>query len=191
MPAESRIRAVVLTVQYDTRSSYYLDWLDAFGRSPLFAITIFNLFRRDQRRAAIRAIGKSELVIALHSCSADTIQYIKPLKEGLKARRGRFLMLVGNEYNLPWARLAVKRDFVRDVGADYVGTQLPTEAGQWLYADTGATVLALPHALNDAVFRPNKPDTLRAIDIGGRSSRYPVFIGDDDRNRIHDLFTGI
>jgi spore maturation protein CgeB len=188
MTADSRIRTIVLTVQYDTRSSYYLDWLDALESSPLFAVTTFNLFRHDQRRAAIRALAQCELIIALHACSADTLQYIKPLTGALKTRRGRFLMLVGNEYNLPWVRLAEKRAFLRDVGADYIGTQLPIETGQWLYADTGAMVLALPHALNDSIFRPVKPDTDRSIDIGGRSARYPPFIGDDERNRIHDLF---
>jgi hypothetical protein len=188
MPAESRIGTVVLTVQYDTRSSYYLDWLEAFERSPLFAVTTFNLFRRNQRHAAIRAIREAELVVALHACSADTLDYIKPLSPALKARRGRLLMLIGNEYNLPWARLGEKRDFVSEVGADYVGTQLPLETGRWLYADTGATVLALPHALNETAFRPEKPDLSRPIDIGGRSARYPAFIGDDERNRIHELF---
>jgi hypothetical protein len=191
MPAESRIRAVVLTLQYATRSSYYLDWVEAFEHSPLFAVTTFNLFRRDQRCAAARAVEDSELVVALHSCSADTLEYIQPLSGALKARRGRFLMLVGNEYNLPWARLGEKRDFLSAAGADYIGTQLPIEAGRWLYADTGATVLALPHALNDRVFRPDKPDSLRPIDIGGRSARYPAFIGDDERNRVHDLFSRI
>ena len=188
MPAESRIGTVVLTVQYDTRSSYYLDWLEAFEASPLFAVTTFNLFHRDQRRAAARAIGDAELVIALHACSADTLDYIKPLGAALGTRGGRFLMLVGNEYNLPWARLGEKREFLRDVGADYVGTQLPIETGRWLYAGTGATVLALPHALNETASRPDKPDPSRLIDIGGRSARYPAFIGDDERNRVNDLF---
>src|SRR5438876_11354108 len=100
MPAESRTRTVVLTVRYDTRSYYYLDWVEAFERSPLFAVTTLNLLRRDQRRAAARMVGDSELVVALHSCSADTLEYIQPLSGALKARRGRFLMLVGNEYNL-------------------------------------------------------------------------------------------
>ncbi len=191
MSGGSRIRTVVLTVQYSTRSSYYLDWAEAFAQSPLFEATAFNLFNRDRRRAARRAIEDAELVVALHACSADTLEFIKPLLGALKLRRGRFLMLVTNEYNVPWARIADKRDFLRDTGADYVGTQLPLETGQWLYADTGARVLALPHALNDAVFRRDKPDPTRAIDIGGRSARYPVFIGDDERNRALDVFAGI
>ena len=191
MPAESRIGTVVLTVQYDTRSSYYLDWLEALEASPLFEVTAFNLFHHDQRRAATRAVGDAELVLALHACSADTLDYIKPLRSALANRRGRFLILVGNEYNLPWARLGEKREFLREVGADYVGTQLPIEAGRWLYAGTGATVLALPHALNETAFRPDKPDPSRLIDVGGRSARYPSFIGDDERNRVHDLFARV
>jgi spore maturation protein CgeB len=191
MMVESRIRTVVLTVQYSTRSSYYLDWVETFEESPLFEATTFNLFRREIRRAARRAIEDAELVVALHSCSADTLDCIRPLTGALKLRRGRFLMLVGNEYNVPWARIGEKLDFLRDTGADYVGTQLLLEAGQWLYANSGAKVLSLPHALNEAVFRRDKPDPTRAIDIGGRSNRYPVYIGDDERNRVFDVFAGI
>jgi hypothetical protein len=191
MPAEHRIRTVVLTVRYAVRASYYEDWLDEFAASPLFAASAFNLFRRAERRAAMRAIGEAELVVALHSCSADTLQFIAPLRAALQARRGRFVMLVGNEYNLPWAPLGDKRRFLREVGADWVGTQLPLEAGQWLYQDTGAGVLALPHAANEAVFRRDRPDEARGIDIGGRSFRYPVYIGDDERNRVYDRFAEI
>src|SRR5438876_7477112 len=102
MPGDNRIRAVVLTVRYGVRASYYEDWLDAFEASPLFAVTSFNLFSRAERRAARRAVGAAELVVALHACSADTLRFIAPLRAALQARRGRFLMLVGNEYNLPW-----------------------------------------------------------------------------------------
>jgi hypothetical protein len=186
MPGDSVIRTVVLTVRYGVRASYYEDWLDAFNASPAFAVTAFNLFGRAERRAARRAIADAELVVALHACSADTLRFIAPLGEALKARRGRFLMLVGNEYNLPWMRLADKRDFLRTVGADWVATQMPLEAGQWLYNGTGAAVLALPHAANEQVFRRLTPDAARPIDIGGRSFRYPVYVGDDERNRVYD-----
>src|SRR6476646_4173993 len=133
MPHESRIRTVVLTVRYGVRASYYEDWSDAFAASPHFSTTTFNLFRRDERRAARRALAEAELVVALHSCSADTLEFILPLREALKARRGRFLMFVGNEYNLPWAPLGAKREFLREVDADWAVTQMPLEAGQYLY----------------------------------------------------------
>jgi Glycosyl transferases group 1 len=188
MLRETRIRTVVLTVRYGVRASYYDDWLDAFKSAPQFAITAFNLFGRGERRAAIRAVHDAELVVALHSCSADTLRFINPLRQALKCRRGRLLVLVGNEYNLPWIRLSDKREFLRDVGADWVGTQLPIEAGEWLYGDIGAAVLAVPHAANELVFRRNKPADMRSIDLGARSFRYPVYLGDDQRNRVYDLF---
>lgn len=191
MPRESRIQTVVLTVGYAIRSSYYEDWLDAFTASPLFSVTSFNLFRRDERRAARRAVANAELVVALHACSADTLQFIEPLREALTARRGRFLMLVGNEYNLPWSRLADKRRFLVESGADWVGTQLPLEAGEWLYEGTGARAVAVPHAANEAVFRRDRSDEARSIDIGGRSFPYPVYIGDRERNRVYDVLAEI
>jgi hypothetical protein len=188
MSDESRIQTVLLTVQYSTRSSYLLDWQDAFRSSPLFAVTCFNLFSRNQRRAARRAVERAELVVALHACSADTLDFISPLARALEARRGRFLILATNEYNLPWARIAEKLAFLQLVNADWVGTQLPLETGCWLYEGTGARVLSVPHALNEKMFRREKADRARTIDIGGRSARYPVFLGDDERNRVYDAF---
>jgi hypothetical protein len=191
MISESQIQTALLTVQYSTRSSYLLDWQDAFRSSPLFAVTCFNLFSRNQRRAARRAIERAELVIALHACSADTLDFITPLVGALEARRGRLLILATNEYNLPWARIAEKLAFLRMVKADWVGTQLPLEAGCWLYEGTGARVLSVPHALNEKTFRREKADGARTIDIGGRSARYPVFLGDDERNRVYDAFSRV
>ena len=188
MLRDSRIRTVVLTVRYGVRASYYEDWLDAFEASPHFAVTAFNLFARGERRAAMRAVRDAELVVALHSCSADTLRFMEPLRPALQARRGRLLVLVGNEYNLPWMRLFDKREFLRNIGADWVGTQLPLEAGEWLYRDTGAKVLALPHAANEREFRRDKPDGARCLDLGARSFRYPIYLGDNERNRVYDLF---
>ena len=64
-------------------------------------------------------------------------------------------------------------DYLRAVGTDWVGTQLPLEAGEWLYGDTGATVLAVPHAVNEAVFRRAKAGAGRRIDVGARSCPRP------------------
>jgi hypothetical protein len=188
MLRETRIRTVVLTVRYGVRASYYDDWLDAFNSSPHFAITAYNLFRLRERLAAVRAVGDAELVVALHPCSADTLRFINQLRSALKNRRGRLLVLVGNEYNLPWIRLSDKREFLRDVSADWVGTQLPLEAGEWLYGDIGSTVLPVPHAANESVFRRDKPMEMRPIDLGALSFRYPVYLGDEERNRVYDLF---
>src|SRR5579872_4809315 len=125
MAGDSRIGTVVLTVRYSHRASYLLDWEDALLQSPLFAAKSYNLFRAGERRAAMRAVHDAELVVALHACTGDTLEYLLPLQAALQGRRGRLLVLVGNEYNLPWARLADKREFLRAVGADWIGTQMP------------------------------------------------------------------
>src|SRR6185312_12454385 len=184
----SAIRTIVLTVDYDTRSSYYLDWLDAFRAAPQFAITAFNLFHRGERRFARAAIETAELIVALHTCTADTLEFIRPVASALQARQGRLVLFVGNEYNSPWIRLADKRQFIADVGADIVATQLLQEAGEWLYDATGARVVSVPHALNNLVFRREKDETHRSIDIGSRSARYPIFLGDKDRNQLSYTF---
>jgi Glycosyl transferases group 1 len=184
----SAIQTIVLTVDYDTRSSYYLDWLDAFRTAPQFAITAFNLFHRGERRFARAAIETAELIVALHTCTADTLEFIRPMAGALQARRGRFVVFVGNEYNSPWVRLSEKRQFIADVGADIVGTQLLQEAGEWLYDGTRARVVSLPHALNNSVFRREKDVADRGIDIGSRSARYPIFLGDKDRNQLTETF---
>jgi hypothetical protein len=191
MSGESRIQTVLLTVEYSTRSSYYLDWADAFARSPHFTVSCYNLFNRHQRSAARRAVERAELVVALHACTADTLDFIRPLLTALQARQGRLLMLFTNEYNVPWAPLAEKREFVRQVNADWVGTQLPQDTGEWLYEGTGTRVVELPHALNDDAFCRNKAEAARAVDIGGRSARYPVFLGDDERNQVYDAFAKV
>src|SRR5581483_7949684 len=47
------------------------------------------------------------------------------------------------------------------------------------------------HAANERVFRRDKPAERRALDLGARSFRYPVYLGDDQRNRVYDLFAGL
>ena len=39
-----------------------------------------------------------------------------------------------------------------------------------------------------APFRRDKPMDTRPIDLGALSFRYPVYLGDDERNRVYDLF---
>ena len=137
----------------------------------------------------MRALGEAELVVALHSCSADTLEYIQPLREALKARRGRFLMLVGNEYNLPWAPLGEKRRFPAR-GRRRLGRDAAAARGRAMalrrYGRRGAAAAACRQ--RELCFAATSRSRLRPIDIGGRSFRYPVFLGDDERNRVYDLF---
>lgn len=182
------MRTLLLTLEYPSRASYYDDWRDAFARAPQFDVTVRNIFDRGARADIKRRIGEFELVVVLHACTADSLLYVEPLETVLQARRGKLLSFVGNELNLPWSPLGAKIAWLKRVRADIVATQLPLEGGLYLYGDTGARVIALPHALNPDVFRPRTPQRERPIDIGARSFRYLAYLGDDERNRIYDYF---
>jgi Glycosyl transferases group 1 len=182
------VKTLVLTLEYPTRSSYYDDWKDAFAGSSTFATTVRNILPGAGRRQIAREIGEYELVVVLHSCTADTLDYAEALVPALQARRGRLVAFVGNELNLPWAPLGEKLAWLKRIEPEIVATQMLPELGAWLYAGIGGRVLSLPHALNPEAFRPEMPQEDRPIDIGARSYRYSAYIGDDDRNRIYDYF---
>jgi hypothetical protein len=185
----SGMKTLVLTLEYPTRSSYYIDWRDAFRRSAAFDTTVRNVFHAAVRRRLETEVAAYELIVVLHSCTADTLDYVGELASPLRHRRGRLVCFVGNELNLPWAPLGRKLAWVKSVAPDIIATQVLAETGEWLYGDTGAQVLSLPHALNPEAFRPGLPQAERLIDIGARSWRYLAYLGDDDRNRIYDYFS--
>jgi glycosyl transferase family 1 len=182
------VRTLVLALEYPTRSSYYDDWRDAFAQSRLFDVTFRNILQKSARRQIAREIGDYELVVLLHSCTADTLEYAADLAPALQERRGRLVSFVGNELNLPWAPIGDKIAWLRAIEPDIIATQMLAEAGEWLYADTGHRVISLPHALNAKVFRPDLPQASRRLDVGARSWRYLAYLGDNDRNRIYDYF---
>jgi hypothetical protein len=128
--------------------------------------------------------------VLLHSTNGDTLAYLEPLLPALQSRTGTLCAFVGNEVNLPGSPVAEKISFFARSEPRFIFTQLPLEAGQWLYADCAAsTVVEIPHALNPDAFRPELETRSRPIDIGARSARYTPYVGDDDRNRLFDFFT--
>ena len=96
---------------------------------------------------------------------------------------------MGNEVSLPILGMAPKIKILKELEVDIIATQLLLEAGKWLYADcTDAEIISLPHALNPKTFYPKIPCNKRLIDIGTRSFKYSVYVGDRDRNDIIDFF---
>jgi hypothetical protein len=182
------LKTLLLTLDYPSRASYYDDWRDAFAAAPEFDVTVGNIFERSARAEIERTIGAYELIVALHACTADSLLYADPLVGPLQNRKGRLVVFIGNELNLPFAPLGAKIAWLKRVRPDIIATQLLEEAGAWLYAEVGARVISLPHALNPAAFQARTPQRDRPIDIGARSFRYLAYLGDDERNRIYDYF---
>jgi hypothetical protein len=108
----------------------------------------------------------------------------------LAGRRCVLGSFVGNEVNLPGSPVAEKIAFLRQVEPQWIFTQLPLEAGQWLYAQcTRSRVASVPHALQPRVFTPQVEHERRDIDIGVRTARYTAYLGDDERNSLLRLFS--
>ena len=179
------IATVILHVGYSVRASYHEDWLDAFLAHPDLACEAVNIFSAAGRRRAARRIRDAELVVILHSATGETLAYLDTLGPALQARRGKLAVFMGNEFNMPWLPFAQRRRWLRSVGTDIVATQLVAATGRWLYDGSGAHVVSLPHALNPAAFAWHRPRQDRGLDIAGRSFPYPLYIGDETRNRLY------
>lgn len=182
------MRSLILTLDYPARASYYDDWLDAFKQSNEFSVDVFNIFPRNAFKKLQKMIHSYDLIILLHACSSDTLLYLNAIKPVLQNRPNKLLAFVGNEYNHPGLFLSDKIDYLTSIKADYVVSQLPIQAANWVYKRIGAKIIELPHGLNPNVFKPSQGRHTRPIDMGFRSYRYPAFLGDNDRNRIFDLF---
>jgi hypothetical protein len=182
------LKTLLLTLEYPSRASYYDDWRDAFIAAPQFDVTVRNIFERGTRAEIAATIGEYELVVMLHACTADSLLYAEPLAGALQDRKGRLVAFVGNELNLPFAPLGAKIAWLKRVQPDIIATQLLQETGAWLYAEVGARVISLPHALNPVAFQARTAQPDRPIDIGGRSFRYLACLGDNERNRLYDYF---
>jgi hypothetical protein len=168
--------------------SYFTDWLDAFVAEPRLDVVAANLATpRGRRRVRVEA-KTADLIVLLHSVVGDSLSEIERHGAPLLDRRGALVAFVSNEVSLPTQPFAKKLDVLARLEPRAICTQLLLESGEYLYANTGARVLAVPHALNPAVFRPEVADAARPLDVGFRGARYLPHVGDDERNRIIDLF---
>ena len=185
----SRMRVLIGYADYTDRLSYYDDWLDAFTSASQFDAIPVNIVDPASRDTLGRLQKEVDAIVLLHSTNGDTTMYLEPHVEALSERRVPLLSFVGNEVNLPGSPIAGKRALFKALKPDYIATQLLAEAGEYLFGDVvSRKVVAIPHALNSAVFSPRRGDDERSYDIGVRAIRYLPHLGDDDRNRLMQWF---
>jgi hypothetical protein len=183
------MRVLVAFAHYAPTLSYFDDWLDAFRACAGAEVTTIDLCADQSLQHFEKCMHEHDAIVLLHSANADTMTYLAPFATALKSRRGQLATFVGNEVNLPGSPVAEKIDFFKDVQADWIFTQLPLEAGQWLYEEcTDSKVAAIPHALQPQAFDVLVPDAERDIDIGVRTSRYTAYLGDNERNELTAYF---
>lgn len=164
--------------------SYVQDWHDAFLRAPQLDVDAFNTINLLDLANVRRRIKDYDLIVVLHSAVGDKFSLLRQVEGWFQNRRGKLLVLPGNEYTL----MPDKIGFLRAVDADFVGSQLPKEAADWLYGAFDRTrILAAPHALNPRIYSPD-PVSTRPIDVGFVGDIHPFFVGDLERTRTVRFF---
>jgi hypothetical protein len=186
------MKTLLLYSNYTSQMSYFDDWVDAFRHHSNYdaiCINLFNNQEQDIHKRVNKLISDVNLIVLHHSMNGDTLKYLFPFVSALKNRKGKLVSFVGNEVNLPTFGMAPKIKMLKELETDIIATQLLQEAGEWLYQDCNKSkVISLPHALNPNKFKNTIDVKNRPIDIGTRSARYGVYIGDDDRNAIIQHF---
>lgn len=179
----SSIRTLLLFADYTDKLSYFDDWKNAFESSPFFNTESINVCNNKNLGLVKKTFRDFELIILHHSTNGDTLKYIEPYRNIIKNRKAKLLSFVGNEVNLPRSPISVKINFLKDIEADFIGTQLLLETGIWLYSDCSKSrVIPTPHALNPNIFKSVMPIGIRPIDIGVRTNTYWSCLGDNERN---------
>ena len=164
-------------------ASYMSDWRDAFCGSTQLSVETCNITNLLEYRANRPAIKDYDLVVVLHSAAGDRMQVLGRTASWFQGRRGKLAMFIGNEYDL----MAEKIAFARKAAVDYVCTQLPLDAARPLYEGCGAAIVAMPHALNPAVYYPDSARP-RTVDVGFVGDLYERLIGDRERTDIVQFF---
>ncbi len=141
-----------------------------------------NLFSLADRFRVPAALATSDLAVILHSGTSDTLDYVRKVTPALNRRRCPLVVFMGNEFNIPWLPFEDRRAWLREVGAEFVATQLLETTGAWLYEGSGAQVISVPHGLNPEAFKLTRARQNRTIDVGTRTFPYPIYIGNQLRN---------
>jgi len=170
--------------QFQAHVSYTIDWREAFCEAPQLDVDVCNINNLVHYGRCLLALGRYDIVVVSHAAAGDDMTVLLKSARRLRRRRGKLVMFVGNEYDL----LDEKLEFIRAVGAEFICSQLPMPAAQYLYRECpGSRILSMPHALNPKVYRPaSRPE--RALDIGFIGDVYWPFVGDRERTDLIEAF---
>lgn len=167
------------------RLGYANDWRDAFNRNPAFDLiecNINDLLSYWHVRALLKEVP---ITIVLHSAAGDDLSLLLATAPWFQDRKGKLVVFLGNEYDL----MEEKKRFIREVGADYLCTQLPIHAARFVYGDSSTNnIIEMPHALNPAIFKPITKRENRRVKFGFIGAQYPNWIGDTERNDFINYF---
>src|SRR5262249_6451897 len=160
--------------------SYVADWRDAFTGSPALDVEVCYINNLVHLGQALLRLRQYELIVVSHAAAGDDMTLLRKVEGWFNRRRAPLVMFIGNEYDL----LDDKIGFICKVGAEFVCSQLPTAAAEYLYGEcTGSRIVSMPHALNPSKYSPG-PEVTRAVDVGFIGDIYWPFVGDRERTDL-------
>ncbi len=187
---KDRIRTLYLEINDLTHDRwqplcYVVDWREAFLAEPILDVELCNINDDFHYGTCLNKISDYDLIIVSHAATGDDMTKLLDTQAGFSGRRGKLAVFIGNEYDL----MSDKISFIKETGAEYICTQLPLDAAQWLYQECfSGTILPLPHALNPERFRPMS-NVRRDIDIGFIGDLYFPWVGDIERTNLINFFS--
>lgn len=181
----ARVRNLFAYLQpFNAHLSYTSDWRDAFCEAPELDVEVCNINNLVHYARCLLALRQYDLVVVSHAAAGDDMTVLLKSARGLRRRRGKLVMFIGNEYDL----LDEKIGFIGAVGAEFICSQLPTTAAQYLYRECGGSrILSAPHALNPKIYQPGRAAE-RPVDVGFIGDLYWPFVGDRERTELIEAF---
>ena len=179
--------------QRTTDLSYHLDWYEALADDPRFVTDVvptgtrlstlaFNLWRRRHRRYDLVFYPYGFFYPNSKRRRRAIFQFFSDVT-------GTKVFFLENEYRYLNEKLA----YALSLGADYITTQLPKDAGDRVYGPylPEDRIISLPHALNPRVISELAPsmDGEREIDLDITGDPYPSYLGHQDRSELARYFS--
>lgn len=182
----------LIEARYDYQMSYLDQWAKAW-RGAATKVENFNIVRKEEHESLLRKANQFDLLVALHSVTADSNYWLERLSRLSHTSRSPLILFVGNEFSSPFLSTETRLKNISDVAPEIIATQIPVESARWLYESTGSLVVAAPPGLPDITFPAEQAS--RKIDLGYRGFPYPWYLLDEDRNsttkEVSDLFKSL
>jgi hypothetical protein len=176
------MQIAIIEVRYPYKMSYLDEWQQAWQQAfPKFKT--YNILKESELTDFKRSVTRFDLIVVLHSITADSNKWLKDLELILNSRMCPVILFVGNEYSNPWLSMESRLTNIRQINPEIIATQLTQNSGEMLYSDCGGRVIEIPHALPKRKLTHPAHES-RTTDLGFRGFEYPWFLLDQDRNQI-------
>lgn len=170
---------LVLDAAYPNRMSYLEDWRSHWMAQKDQKSLYINIARLTSLNRNRRLIESADQIVVLHSCTADTNNWLKPYINSLARRKGTLIFFVGNEYSSPTVSMDIRLKMILEISPDILASQLPIAAAQWIYEDCAKKIASAPQGMPEPIRNP-----IKKLDFAYRGFKYPSFILGNQRNVI-------